>query len=63
MLLSFTLEQLFPTRPAHLQNGAFIPQNMHSQNGSAGADHQSVADDYGSVDKKMDNKKSERSYL
>jgi hypothetical protein len=52
-----------PPSDAHKQGGSYVPQNMYSQNGSADADDQSVADDYGSVDNKMDNKKSERSYL
>ena len=41
-----------PASDAHKQGGAYVPQNMYSGNGSADADNQSAADDYGSVDNK-----------
>jgi hypothetical protein len=43
---------VMPASDAHKQGGSYVPQNMYSENGSADADSQSVADDYGSVDNK-----------
>ena len=41
-----------PASDAHKQGGEYVPQNTYSKNGSADADNQSAADDYGSVDNK-----------
>jgi hypothetical protein len=44
---------VMPASDAHKQGGgAYIPQNMYSETGSADADDQAVADDYGNVDNK-----------
>jgi len=40
-----------PKSDAHLQGGAYVPQNMYASNGSAQADEQPLAGDYGAVDK------------
>jgi hypothetical protein len=41
-----------PASDAQKQGGAYVPQNMYSENGSADSDEQAVADDYGNVDNK-----------